>query len=140
MKKMIFLAVLGLSRISSATIINIPADYPTIQQGIDASANGDSVLVQPGIYIENINFNGHNIVLGSLFLITGDTSYISQTVIDGGSAGTVVTFESGEDAEAMITGFSIIHGDDYEGGGVKVKNYSQPNIANNNIFENTANK
>jgi hypothetical protein len=39
-----------------ATIINIPADYPTIQQGIDASTDGDTVLVQPGMYVENINF------------------------------------------------------------------------------------
>jgi hypothetical protein len=31
-----------------STIINIPADYPTIQQGIDASTDGDTVLVQPG--------------------------------------------------------------------------------------------
>ena len=60
----------------SATIINIPADYSTIQEGIDASSDGDTVLVQPDTYVENINFNGHNIVLGSLFLTTGDTSYI----------------------------------------------------------------
>ena len=39
-----------------STIINIPADYPTIQQGIDASTDGDTVLVQPGEYYF-INFN-----------------------------------------------------------------------------------
>jgi len=49
----------------SATIINVPTDYDTIQEGIDASCGGDTVLVQPGTYVENINFNGHNIVLGS---------------------------------------------------------------------------
>jgi hypothetical protein len=81
-----------------STIINIPADYSTIQQGINASIDGDTVLVQPGTYVENINFNGQNIVLGSLFLTTGDTSYISQTVIDGDSAGTVLTLTSGENS------------------------------------------
>jgi len=29
----------------SATTINVPADYTTIQGGIDASTNGDTVLV-----------------------------------------------------------------------------------------------
>lgn len=72
-----------------ATIINIPDDYPTIQAGIDASSDCDTVLVQPGTYVENIDFNGHNIVVGSLFLTIGDTSYISSTVIDGDSSGSI---------------------------------------------------
>jgi len=29
------------------TTIHVPADYPTIQEGIRASANGDTVLVAP---------------------------------------------------------------------------------------------
>jgi parallel beta-helix repeat protein len=94
----------------SATIINIPADYPTIQQGIDAGADGDTVLVQPGTYVENINFNGHNIVLGSLFLTTGDSSYIEQTAIDGNSGqtgGPLVSFCAGEDNTAVLIGFAI---------------------------------
>ena len=37
----------------SATTINIPADYSTIQEGVDASVDGDTVLVAPGIYYEN---------------------------------------------------------------------------------------
>ncbi len=76
-----------LTATASATIINIPDNYTTIQEGIDSSSDGDTVLVQPGIYVENINFNGHNIVLGSLFLTMRDTSYIEQTVIDGGYFG-----------------------------------------------------
>ncbi|UCE65889.1 MAG: T9SS type A sorting domain-containing protein, partial [Candidatus Zixiibacteriota bacterium] len=123
---------------SSATIINIPADYPTIQQGIDASDDGDTVLVQPGTYVENINFNGHNIVLGSLFLTTGDTSYIEQTVIDGDSSGTVVTFESGEDNTAIIAGFVIQNGfSSLLGGGISCI-YSDPTITYNHIRGNWA--
>ena len=104
---------------SWATIINIPGDYPTIQLGIDAGVDGDTVLVQPGTYVENVNFNGHNIVLGSLFLTTGDTGYIEQTVIDGNSAGRVVTFENGEDNFTIITGFTIRNGGNtYSGAGI----------------------
>ena len=79
------IAVIAAASVSAATI-NVPADYAMIQAGINASSNGDTVLVHPGIYVEHINFNWHNIVLGSLFLTTGDTSYISQTIIDGDSS------------------------------------------------------
>jgi len=51
----------------SATIINVPAEQPTIQAGIDISVESDTILVQPGTYVENINFNGKAIILGSLF-------------------------------------------------------------------------
>jgi len=119
-----------------ATIINIPADYPTIQQGINASVDGDTVLVQPGIYVENINFIGHNIVLGSLFLTIGDTSYISQTVIDGDSTGSsVVTFGNGEDSTTIIKGFTIRNGFSTQGGGIRCES-SSPTIINNRIIHN----
>ena len=75
-------AVIALSAAAiHADTIDIPDDYNTIQAGIDASSDADTVLVQPGTYYENINFNGKNIVLGSLFITTQDTSYISKTVI-----------------------------------------------------------
>ena len=110
MKAMIIAIIFILASEAYAMIINIPADYPTIQQGIDASNNGDTVLVQPGTYYENINFNGHNIVLGSLFLTTGDTSYIEQTVIDGNAAGSVITLNTDEDSTTALTGFTITNG------------------------------
>ena len=67
--------------------------FKTIQAAIDYSLNGDSILVNPGTYIENINYNGKDIVIGSLFLTTQDTSYIESTVIDGNEQGSVVTFQ-----------------------------------------------
>ncbi|NOZ75490.1 MAG: DUF1573 domain-containing protein, partial [FCB group bacterium] len=109
------------------------APFATIQHGIDLSADGDTVLVHPGTYIENINFNGHNIVVGSLFLLTQDTSYISSTIIDGNQSGSVVTFESSEDSSVKIIGFNIINGSGSDisgtlyGGGVFISN-SNPSI------------
>ncbi len=119
------------------TIIHIPADQPTIQAGIDASSTGDTVLVQPGIYVENINFKERNIVLGSPFLTTGDTSYISATVIDSDSSGSVVTFENGEDSSAVITGFTIRNGSSVTGGGIHCSS-SSPLISFNIISGNCA--
>jgi len=124
-----------------ATVINVPADIDSIQGGINLATNGDTVLVQPGTYVENINFNGKNIVVGSLTLTTGDTSYISQTVIDGDSSGSVVTFESGEDSTAALSGFTLTNGNGAweEGGGISIRN-SSPIISNITIINNWAMK
>jgi hypothetical protein len=96
------------------------------------------VLVQPDLYIENVNFNGHKIVLGSLYLTTGDESYIATTIIDGDSSGSAVTFENGEDITAIIKGFTITNGNAPEGGGIFCMN-SNPVITNNIITLNICN-
>ncbi|MFO7896104.1 MAG: hypothetical protein R6U84_04160, partial [Candidatus Cloacimonadales bacterium] len=55
--------------------------YQSIQTAINASVDADTVLVHPGIYYDNINFNGKSITLGSLFLTTQGEAYINQTII-----------------------------------------------------------
>ena len=93
----------------SAAIINVPGDYLTIQAGINATSAGDTLLVQPGTYNERFTMNGRNIVVGSLFLTTGDTSYIGSTFIGGAQVSSV-------DSTALITGFTI-NGRDFDFGG-----------------------
>jgi predicted outer membrane repeat protein len=120
-----------------AITIYIPADYPTIQEGIDASADGDEIIVAPGTYLENINFAGKAVILGSLFYTTQDTSYIPQTIIDGNQADSVVRFDSGEDSTSVFTGFTITNGQANHGGGIYCR-YSSPNLENVMITDNSA--
>ena len=122
----------------SATIINIPDDQPTIQQGINVAVDGDTVLVQPNTYFENINYYGKNITVASLYLTTQDTSYISQTIIDGNQIASVVTFDSGEDSTTVLTGFLITNGNANSfGGGISCTD-SNPSLSNLSILNNSA--
>jgi len=51
--------------VSAQATINVPGDQATIQGAINAANNGDTVLVAPGTYFENVNFNGKAITVTS---------------------------------------------------------------------------
>ena len=59
-----------------AEVINVPDDFETIQAAIEEAEERDTILVSPGEYVGGIDFLGKEIVLGSLYLTTNDTSYI----------------------------------------------------------------
>ena len=112
---------------AAASTINVPSDQPTIQDGINAAVNGDTVLVAPGTYTENVNFNGKAIVVRS----SGGPKI---TIIDGGSQGAVVTFSSGETNGSVLSGFTLQHG---SSSGVYM-NFASPVVMDNIIANNRA--
>lgn len=117
--KIIFILIsLALFLSLSATIINIPADQPTIQEGINVAVDGDTVLVQPGLYLENILISNKAITVSSLFLTTQDTSYISQTIIDGNHENYVIRYYNEIDSTSVLCGFTITNGNGYHGSGI----------------------
>jgi hypothetical protein len=125
--------VLGSMAFSST--IHVPADQPTIQAGINAAMNNDTVLVAAGTYVENIDFHGKAIKVRS-------SKGAKLTIIDGNHAGPVVTFSSGETVKAMLKGFTLRNGlataaNGAAGGGIFCRN-SSPTIQNNTIIGNTA--
>jgi len=84
-------------------------DFTTIQAAVDSAQNGDTVLVWPGIYYENVRIVQKNIVLGSLTLTTGDNNYIRQTVIDANHISRPLYIYASP-GNTVINGFEIRNG------------------------------
>ncbi len=96
--------IVSMSPTADAATINVPADQPTIQAGIDAAADGDTVLVAPGLYPENVNI-GKRIVLTS-------SGGPTVTTIEGQSyySATVAVTIADEPFGTEISGFTITGG------------------------------
>lgn len=124
---------------SHAAVITVKKDgtghYMSIQAGYLAAASGDTVLVYPGRYYENllINMVGKNITIASLNLTTGDKFYIYNTVVDGNKSGSTIRIAGNGQGNIVIHGFTIQNGTGYgssrRGGGVYVDNVN-PSIVN----------
>ena len=121
--------------------INNPADYRSIQAAINAAADGDNIVVMPGTYVENINMGGKAITLRSSD--PEDVEVVAATIIDGGQNGSVITCNSGEGSETIISGFWLTNGSGNNinsfsyGGGMYIVDSSP--IVTNCIFDgNTA--
>ncbi len=79
-----------------ATIRNVPTDYPTIQQAVNASYTGDTVIVAPGTYTEMINlYDAH---LPSIISRNpDDPATVAATILQGG-----ITLSSGYSPQGTI--------------------------------------
>jgi parallel beta-helix repeat protein/predicted outer membrane repeat protein len=111
-------------------VYNVPDDYDTIQEAIEAAVDDYIVLVGDGTYTENINFNGKAITVKSVNGADATTIYCNV-------AGSVVTFSSSETAASVLDGFTITNGSAGEGGGIYCGD-SSPTITNCTISGNSA--
>ncbi len=114
---------------------NPDRDFDCIQTAIDFARDGQIITVMPGRYYENINMNGKAIILQSSN--PNNTEIILATIINGDRAGSVITCNSGESSDTVISGFVITNGKAEKGGGI-YNSYSSPTITNCVISKNFA--
>lgn len=125
-----------LLQLTFATTINIPENYPTIQEGIDNSVTGDTVLVSEGTYYENLIIQNKDIAIITLS---------DNTTLDGGGSGPVVSYFDVSES-ALLEGFTLRNGKGHPssfsgflfGGGIycgsSAPHLNQLNISGNTVF------
>ncbi|WP_176441677.1 Ig-like domain repeat protein [Granulicella rosea] len=126
------------SQAQAQKTIHVPADQPTIQAGINAANNGDTVLIAPGTYYENIDFKGKAITVTS-------SAGPASTILDGSLGNNpAVTFRTKEGPNSILNGLTI-QGGGFEGYPTPSTTYNvagiwisvgTPTISNNVITHN----
>ena len=108
------LIIFPLSISLAQTTRNVPSQYSTIQTALNAAQSGDTVLVQPGTYNENIFWPNVN---GIKLIASGDTG---NTIIDGQGLSSVIYINPNNaliDSNTKIIGFKISNGGNVDFGG-----------------------
>lgn len=145
---LILLSVVTISAVTHLVSLDGSGDYLGIQSAISASTHGDSILVYPGTYFENLNYSGKNIHIYSLEKLTGNSAYRDSTIIDGGMQGSVIKSTLSTN-NCGLYGFTIRNGiGDPDmwvdgayirlGGGVYIKSATNFQLHHCKIYKNSA--
>ncbi|HEY3558269.1 MAG TPA: right-handed parallel beta-helix repeat-containing protein [Kribbella sp.] len=107
---------------ATGAVINVPADQPTIQAAVAASASGDTILIAPGTYTGGVWVQDKVLTFASWYTTTGDPSYIDRTVVSGyvanacggasGCAGNAVLEFGSRSGGSAVQGLTIENGVD----------------------------
>ena len=93
--------------VGAAVTLRVPQDHPTIQAAIDASSSGDTIVIGPGIYNENVVVDKPISLIAERFDRNDPRN--NTTILDGGG-GTVISIKSGISPGPSFTGLVVRNG------------------------------
>ena len=94
-------SIIGRFETRTNRVLTIPDEYATIQEAIDSSAAGDTLLVLPGTYAVNLNFTGKILIMISEK--GTDSTILSPLDTDL----PLMTFKNGESFTTKVQGFTF---------------------------------
>lgn len=96
---------------SGPVLREVPGDFTTIQAALDVAEDGDTILVAPGVWRESLSLPAAAVTLTSYVALTGDSSVVAETVIDGGGGDRVVRVDSAA-GHSRILGLTLRNAED----------------------------
>lgn len=130
-------AAVALPAVTRTVDINGTGQYTAIQSAINAAVIGDTILVYPGRYVENVNINKNNISLISLEYSTHNPAFIDSTIIDGNRTNRCI-YVIQNIVGTYIRGFTLTNGRRTNGGGVLLSSSTNSQLINCDVYGNEA--
>ncbi len=93
-------------------IIIVPTQYSTVQSAIDNAESGDTILILPGTYTENLVLD-KPLSFSSNYILSGNESDIENTIINGGGASSVFRMENILTDTLRFYGLTVTNGNGY---------------------------
>jgi hypothetical protein len=112
-------------------VIEVSGGGDALRDELEAARNGDTLVVYPGTYNGNLNFQGKE----GIHIVSShhdDPNFVALTIIDCASSGRAFTFDNREDANTVVSGFTIINGSlsGQPGGAIYIGPDASPTLAN----------
>jgi hypothetical protein len=102
----------------------VPDDYPTISSAIAEMPAGDTIMIRPGVYYENLVINDKHLCIMSFYQEMNDTNLIRQTVIDGMFRSHTINFNGTGPHntlnQSIVKGLTVANGRSGSGGGLRI--------------------
>ena len=125
-----FVSTIGSDETGDGTIA---APFQSLQHAINLACSGDSILMFPGTYYENISVPTHHLTIGGLGLLNG--SYQPEiTIVDGQDL--AVAFHASGDT-LTLADFTIQHGRAPNGAGLTLSGSHHSHVHHMIIRDNT---